>query len=54
MVGLVDDLRGLRPWAKLLAVAVVSLIPVLGFDMTFSHITLPVFGDHASAPRDTR
>ena len=44
VVGLVDDLRGLRPSTKLAAVALASLIPVLGFDMTFSHVTLPVYG----------
>ncbi len=43
-IGLYDDLRSLSPRAKLLAVALVSLIPVLGWDMTFSHITLPFFG----------
>ena len=44
VIGLVDDLRGLVPGVKLVAVALVSLIPVLGWDMTFSHITLPVYG----------
>ena len=43
-IGLFDDLRSLSPRAKLLAVALVSLIPVLGWDMTFSHITLPFLG----------
>ena len=44
VIGLVDDLRGMVPGVKLFAVALVSLIPVLGWDMTFSHITLPVYG----------
>ena len=45
MVGLYDDVRGLPAWAKLLAVAVVALIPVVGYDMTFGRVTLPVIGD---------
>ena len=44
-VGLVDDLRGLRPWVKMLAVAAAALIPVVGADLTLSHITLPLLGD---------
>jgi UDP-GlcNAc:undecaprenyl-phosphate GlcNAc-1-phosphate transferase len=46
VVGLVDDLAGLRPWAKMLAVLVAALIPVLGADLTFRHVTLPLVGDH--------
>jgi UDP-GlcNAc:undecaprenyl-phosphate/decaprenyl-phosphate GlcNAc-1-phosphate transferase len=45
-VGLVDDIRGVSPAVKLLAVAAVALIPVLGFDLRFDHVTLPVVGDH--------
>jgi UDP-GlcNAc:undecaprenyl-phosphate GlcNAc-1-phosphate transferase len=45
-VGLVDDVRGLRPRTKLLAVAVIALIPVLGFGTRLDHVTLPVIGDH--------
>jgi UDP-GlcNAc:undecaprenyl-phosphate/decaprenyl-phosphate GlcNAc-1-phosphate transferase len=45
-VGLVDDVHGLRPRAKLLAVAVIALIPVLGFGTKLDHLTLPVIGDH--------
>jgi len=45
-VGLVDDLRGLRPWVKMLAVMVAALIPVVGSGLTLSHITLPLIGDH--------
>jgi UDP-GlcNAc:undecaprenyl-phosphate/decaprenyl-phosphate GlcNAc-1-phosphate transferase len=46
VVGLVDDIAGLRPWAKMLAVLVAALIPVLGADLTFRHVTLPLVGDH--------
>ena len=45
-VGLVDDLRGLPPWVKMLAVMAAALIPVVGSDLTLSHITLPLIGDH--------
>jgi len=45
-IGLVDDLRGLRPSLKLLGVVLVSLIPVVGYDVTFDHFTLPLVGDH--------
>jgi UDP-GlcNAc:undecaprenyl-phosphate GlcNAc-1-phosphate transferase len=46
VVGLVDDIHGLRPWTKMLAVVGAALIPVLGADLTFRHITLPLIGDH--------
>jgi len=45
-LGLVDDIRGLTPSVKLLGVTLVALIPVLGYDTTFDHVTLPVIGDH--------
>jgi UDP-GlcNAc:undecaprenyl-phosphate GlcNAc-1-phosphate transferase len=45
LVGLVDDVRGLGAGTKLLAVTLVALVPVLGWDMTFTRVTLPVIGD---------
>ena len=45
-LGLVDDIRGLRPRTKLLGVVLVALIPVVGFDVNFDHVTLPLVGDH--------
>jgi UDP-GlcNAc:undecaprenyl-phosphate GlcNAc-1-phosphate transferase len=45
-LGLVDDIRGLRPSTKLVGVMAIALIPVVGWDVTFDHITLPVIGDH--------
>ena len=42
----VDDIRGLRPGTKMLAVVLIALIPVVAADLTFSHITLPLIGDH--------
>jgi UDP-GlcNAc:undecaprenyl-phosphate GlcNAc-1-phosphate transferase len=40
-IGLVDDLRGLRPSTKLVAVMAAALIPVIGYDMSFERIGLP-------------
>jgi len=45
-LGLLDDVRGVTPSLKLLGVTVVALIPVVGFDVTFDHLTLPGIGDH--------
>jgi len=45
-VGLVDDLRGLRPRTKFVAVALVALIPVAGWGMTFDEFGLPLVGVH--------
>ncbi|MFN2472235.1 MAG: glycosyltransferase family 4 protein [Gaiellaceae bacterium] len=45
-IGLVDDIRGLRPSFKMLGIVCVSLIPVAGYDVTFDHVTLPLVGDH--------
>ena len=45
-IGVVDDIRGLKPSAKLVGVTLVALIPVLGFDVTFDRVTLPLVGDH--------
>jgi UDP-GlcNAc:undecaprenyl-phosphate/decaprenyl-phosphate GlcNAc-1-phosphate transferase len=46
VLGLVDDIRGLRPSAKFVGVLLIALIPVFGADLTFRHITLPLVGDH--------
>ena len=46
LVGLYDDIHGLRPSAKLGAVMVVALIPVVGWDLRIEHVTLPFLGDH--------
>jgi UDP-GlcNAc:undecaprenyl-phosphate GlcNAc-1-phosphate transferase len=45
-VGLVDDLRGLRPRVKFIAVGLAALIPVAGWDMTFHQFNLPLIGAH--------
>ncbi|MBA2643891.1 MAG: undecaprenyl/decaprenyl-phosphate alpha-N-acetylglucosaminyl 1-phosphate transferase [Solirubrobacterales bacterium] len=45
-IGLIDDIRGLSPRTKLLAVIVIALIPVIGSGLRFNHITLPLIGDH--------
>jgi UDP-GlcNAc:undecaprenyl-phosphate GlcNAc-1-phosphate transferase len=46
IVGLVDDLYGLRPSVKMGGIIALALIPVAGWGVTFHHITLPLIGDH--------
>jgi UDP-GlcNAc:undecaprenyl-phosphate GlcNAc-1-phosphate transferase len=46
VLGLVDDVRGLRPSAKMLGVLLIGLIPVVGFDVTWDRIGLPLVGSH--------
>jgi UDP-GlcNAc:undecaprenyl-phosphate/decaprenyl-phosphate GlcNAc-1-phosphate transferase len=46
VLGLVDDVHGVRPSVKLAGVALIALIPVAGYDVTFERITLPLVGDH--------
>jgi UDP-GlcNAc:undecaprenyl-phosphate GlcNAc-1-phosphate transferase len=46
LVGLYDDIFGLRPSAKLATVILVALIPVVGWDLRIEHVTLPFLGDH--------
>jgi len=45
-IGLVDDIHGVRPSLKMGAIVLVALIPVVGYDVTFDHVTLPLIGDH--------
>ena len=45
-VGLVDDVRGLRPRAKLLAVAVIASSRCSASGSKLDHLTLPIIGDH--------
>jgi UDP-GlcNAc:undecaprenyl-phosphate GlcNAc-1-phosphate transferase len=44
-LGLVDDVRGVRPRTKMLGVILISLIPVVGFDVTFERMSLPLIGN---------
>jgi UDP-GlcNAc:undecaprenyl-phosphate GlcNAc-1-phosphate transferase len=44
LLGLYDDLRGIRPSTKLVGVLAIALIPVAGFDVQFERITLPFIG----------
>lgn len=46
ILGLVDDLRGLKPSVKLAGVALIALVPVLGYGVTIDRVTLPFIGDH--------
>jgi UDP-GlcNAc:undecaprenyl-phosphate/decaprenyl-phosphate GlcNAc-1-phosphate transferase len=45
LVGLVDDVRRLRPSTKLLGVTAIALIPVMQFDVKFEGISLPLVGN---------
>jgi UDP-GlcNAc:undecaprenyl-phosphate/decaprenyl-phosphate GlcNAc-1-phosphate transferase len=45
-LGLVDDIRGLRPITKLLGMVLIALIPVAGYNVVFHHLTLPLIGNH--------
>jgi UDP-GlcNAc:undecaprenyl-phosphate/decaprenyl-phosphate GlcNAc-1-phosphate transferase len=43
-VGLYDDVRGLSAGRKMLLIVLVALIPVVGYDMRFDRIGLPLIG----------
>src|SRR4051812_1465713 len=45
-IGFVDDVHGIRPSVKMGAIVAVACIPVIGYDVTFNHVTLPLIGDH--------
>ncbi len=45
LLGLVDDVRGLRPSVKAVGVLLIALIPVVGYDVTFESISLPFLGN---------
>jgi UDP-GlcNAc:undecaprenyl-phosphate GlcNAc-1-phosphate transferase len=45
-LGLVDDIRGLRPSTKIAFVTFAALIPVVGFGVTLDRFTLPLIGNH--------
>jgi UDP-GlcNAc:undecaprenyl-phosphate/decaprenyl-phosphate GlcNAc-1-phosphate transferase len=45
-LGLLDDIRGISPPLKLVGITAVALIPVVGYDVTVDHVTLPLLGDH--------
>ncbi|MDQ4019802.1 MAG: undecaprenyl/decaprenyl-phosphate alpha-N-acetylglucosaminyl 1-phosphate transferase, partial [Actinomycetota bacterium] len=45
LLGLVDDVRRLTPSTKLLGVVAIALIPVVGFDVSFERISLPLLGN---------
>jgi UDP-GlcNAc:undecaprenyl-phosphate GlcNAc-1-phosphate transferase len=47
VVGLVDDVRGLRPWVKLVAVTLIALVPVAGFGVKLADVTIPVIGNYS-------
>jgi UDP-GlcNAc:undecaprenyl-phosphate GlcNAc-1-phosphate transferase len=45
-LGLIDDVRGLKPSVKMLGLVLISFIPVFGYDVVFDRVTLPLIGDH--------
>jgi UDP-GlcNAc:undecaprenyl-phosphate GlcNAc-1-phosphate transferase len=45
LLGLVDDIRGVRPRTKMLGVVLIALIPVVGFDVTLERMSLPLVGN---------
>lgn len=46
LLGLADDLRGISPGAKFLAVCAIALIPVAGFGIVLEGFSLPLLGTH--------
>jgi UDP-GlcNAc:undecaprenyl-phosphate GlcNAc-1-phosphate transferase len=46
LLGLVDDVRGIGPGTKFLAVCAIALIPVVGYGMTLESFSLPLVGSH--------
>jgi UDP-GlcNAc:undecaprenyl-phosphate/decaprenyl-phosphate GlcNAc-1-phosphate transferase len=44
-LGLVDDIRGINPAIKMAGIVVAALIPVAGFDMTWTSGGLPLVGN---------
>src|SRR5215218_7722014 len=46
VLGLVDDIRGIKPIVKLAAVCAIALIPVVGWDLKIDHFSLPFIGNH--------
>jgi UDP-GlcNAc:undecaprenyl-phosphate GlcNAc-1-phosphate transferase len=47
ILGLYDDIRGLRPSVKLLGVVALALIPVVGYDVAFHRVTLFLLGNYS-------
>jgi UDP-GlcNAc:undecaprenyl-phosphate GlcNAc-1-phosphate transferase len=45
-LGLIDDIRGIRPSIKMLGVVVAALIPVAGFGLVWRTVSLPLLGYH--------
>jgi UDP-GlcNAc:undecaprenyl-phosphate/decaprenyl-phosphate GlcNAc-1-phosphate transferase len=46
LLGLLDDIRGIRPGTKLLGVSAIALIPVVGFETKLEGFSLPLVGSH--------
>jgi UDP-GlcNAc:undecaprenyl-phosphate/decaprenyl-phosphate GlcNAc-1-phosphate transferase len=46
VLGLIDDIWGMRPSVKMAGVVAAALIPVVGYDLTWEHVSLPLLGSH--------
>jgi UDP-GlcNAc:undecaprenyl-phosphate/decaprenyl-phosphate GlcNAc-1-phosphate transferase len=46
LLGLYDDIHGIRPLTKLAGVCAIALIPVVGFDVKLEGFSLPLIGSH--------
>jgi UDP-GlcNAc:undecaprenyl-phosphate/decaprenyl-phosphate GlcNAc-1-phosphate transferase len=44
-LGLIDDIRGIKASIKMLGIVVAALIPVVGFGMTWRHVSAPLVGN---------
>jgi UDP-GlcNAc:undecaprenyl-phosphate/decaprenyl-phosphate GlcNAc-1-phosphate transferase len=45
-LGLIDDISGIRPSVKMAGVIAAALIPTIGYDLTWEHVSLPLLGSH--------
>ncbi|MGB2952828.1 MAG: MraY family glycosyltransferase [Gaiellaceae bacterium] len=45
-LGLIDDIWGIRPSIKMIGIVAAALIPVVGFDVTWNHLGLPLISAH--------
>jgi UDP-GlcNAc:undecaprenyl-phosphate/decaprenyl-phosphate GlcNAc-1-phosphate transferase len=46
LLGLVDDLRGISPGVKFVAVCAIALVPVAGYGIVLEGFSLPILGTH--------
>ena len=46
VLGLVDDVWGVRPWVKFVGVIAAAIVPVVIYDVNFDRVGLPLIGNH--------